>query len=81
MRQIAAKWFVLPMVEQQNAYNATLLQTLEQLRHEHERLAAAMTEYKGENAREIGELTVEVRRLRRLVVSFIATVVHSAGLS
>jgi len=62
--QVAAKWFVLPMVEQQNAYNSTLLQALEEANSERDRLARAMVEYTRENSRDLGELTDEVRRLR-----------------
>lgn len=60
--QVATRWFVLPMVEQQNAYNRTLLQALEESNREREQLAVMMVEYVRESAREIGELTDEARR-------------------
>lgn len=60
--QVATKWFVLPMIEQQNAYNRTLLQALEESNREREQLAAMIVEYVREGAREIGELTDEARR-------------------
>ena len=62
--QMATKWFVLPLVEQQNAYNQTLLQALEQAIQDRDRLAATLVEYSRESGRELGELADEVRRLR-----------------
>jgi len=62
--QVAAKWFVLPMVEQQNAYNSILLQALEQALQDRERLAEMVVEYHREGGRELAQLADEVRRLR-----------------
>ena len=62
--QVATKWFVLPLVEQQNAYNSALLQALEQAVQDRERLAATLVAYNREGGRELAELADEVRRLR-----------------
>ncbi len=62
--QVATKWFVLPLVEQQNAYNSALLQALEQAVQDRERLAATLVEYNSESGRDLAELTNEVRKLR-----------------
>ena len=62
--QVATKWFVLPLVEQQNAYNQVLLQALEQAVQDRDRLVATLIEYNRESGRELGELAEEVRQLR-----------------
>lgn len=56
--------YVLPMLHQQVEFNTRVVAVLNQLVHGQE---AVLSEYLGENGRELGELASEIRRLQRLI--------------
>ena len=60
---VAARWYIDGALEQQNAFNESVLAMLEHLDERNVRLADVLLEYVRESAREIDELSAQVRRI------------------
>jgi hypothetical protein len=64
--QVSTRWYVLPMIQQQNKFNALVVNVLEQQKYDQRRLAEVLATYIGESGREIAELAQEIQKLNDL---------------
>lgn len=61
------EWYIVPMIQQQNEFNALLIEHLAKQSYDHRRLAEVLVTYVAESGGEIAMLAQEILKLRPLL--------------